>query len=105
MKTNFYIFLVLLLTFSFGNAQSENTGIEINNVMSVSEMNDEVSVAIDTLNIESKKEEVLLINASELKESIARTNSDIRIYLNRIREKKVDNIKLLFPKINKVTKA
>lgn len=102
MKTNFYILLILLLTFSFGNAQSENVSIE-NNVISVSETNEDVSIAIDTLSVENKKEEVLLIDATELKENIARTNSDIRIYLNR--KRKVNNIKLLFPKINKVTKA
>ena len=105
MKTNFYILLTLLLTISVGNAQSETIGTEAktNNVISVSEMNDEVSV--DTLGVENKNEAVLLINASELKETIARTNSDIRIYLNRVNEKKVDNIKLLFPQINKVKKA
>tara|TARA_R110002096_G_scaffold106741_4_gene234471 strand:- start:3439 stop:3756 length:318 start_codon:yes stop_codon:yes gene_type:complete len=105
MKTNFYIVLTLLLTISVGNAQSETIGTEAktNNVISVSEMNDEVSV--DTLGVENKNEAVLLINASELKETIARTNSDIRIYLNRVNEKKVDNIKLLFPQINKVKKA
>lgn len=106
MKTNFYILLILLFSFSFGNAQSENSSIEVktNSVISVSEMNDEVSV--DSLSIEDNKEEtVLLINAAEVKEAIARTNSDIRIYLNRMREKKVDNIKILFPQINKAIKA
>lgn len=105
MKTNFYILLILLLTFSFGNAQSENRSVEVktNSVISASEINDEVSVTVDALSVENKKEEVLLIDATELKENIARTNSDIRIYLNR--KRKVNNIKLLFPKINKVTKA
>jgi hypothetical protein len=104
MKTNFYILLILLLTFSFGNAQSQNSSIETNNVISVSEMNDEVSTTINTVSVENQKED-LLIDSADLKESIARTNSDIRIYLNRVNEKKVDNIKLLFPKINKITKA
>tara|TARA_R110002072_G_scaffold300191_1_gene477102 strand:+ start:366 stop:680 length:315 start_codon:yes stop_codon:yes gene_type:complete len=104
MKINFYILLTLLLTFSVGNAQSENLSIETNNVISVSEMNDEVSTAVDTVSVENKKEN-LLIDSADLKETIARTNSDIRIYLNRVNEKKVDNIKLLFPKMNKVTKA
>lgn len=105
MKINFYILLTLLLTFSVGNAQSETMSAEVktNNVITVSEMNDEVS--IDALSVENKNETILLINASELKEFIARTNSDIRIYLNRVNERKVDNIKLLFPQINKVIKA
>lgn len=88
MKPTYYILLILLLTFSFGNAQSEvvNTEVELTNVVSV----------------ETKKESKL-IDTSELKATISRTNSDIRIYLNR--ERKVDNIKLLFPKINKAAKA
>lgn len=104
MKTNYYILLILLLSFSFSNAQSDvaSTEVEFNNTVSVSEMNDEVTVAIDsTLNVVNEKEE-LLIDASEVKESIARA-SDIRIYLNR--ERKVENIKLLFPQINKAIKA
>ncbi len=103
MKTNFYILLTLLLITSIGNAQSETVEVKVNNVISVSEMNDDVLV--DTVSIENEKEAVLLINGTELKEAIARTNSDIRIYLNRVNEKKVDNIKLLFPQINKASKA
>ncbi|MGC1205838.1 MAG: hypothetical protein WA839_13255 [Flavobacteriaceae bacterium] len=105
MKINFYILLILLLAFSFSNAQSEKTSIEIdsNNVISVSEMNNEVAVVFNNiLNVESKKES-LLIDASKVKASIARTNSDIRTYFNR--ERKVDNIKMLFPEINKAVKA
>lgn len=105
MKINFHILLILLLAFSFGNAQSEKTSIEIdsNSLISVSEMNNEVAVAFNNiLNVE-RKEDSLLIDASEVKESIVRTNSDIRIYFNR--ERKVDNIKMLFPEINKAVKA
>lgn len=104
MKINFYILLILLLTFSLGNAQSENSSTETSNMVSVSEMNDEVLTIVDKISVENKKEN-LLIDAADLKEAIARTNSDIRIYLNRVKEKKVDNIKLLFPQINKVSKA
>ena len=105
MKINFYILLILLFAFSLGNAQSENTNIEIesNGVISASKMNDEVAVTFNAiLNIESKKDS-LLINAAEVKKSLARTNSDIRTYLNR--ERKVNNIKLLFPELNKAVKA
>ncbi|WP_345170234.1 hypothetical protein [Algibacter aquimarinus] len=107
MKTNFYILLTLLFTFSICNAQSTVSTIEVesNNVISVSKTNDDVvAVTSNTLNEVNKKEDVL-IDASQFRESIARTNSDIRIYFNRLRDKKVDNIKILFPKINKATKA
>jgi len=105
MKINFYILLTLLLTVSIGNAQSEAITAEVKtNNVTVTEMNDEVSTTFDTVSVESKKENVL-IDSADLKESIARTNSDIRIYLNRVNERKVDNIKLLFPQINKAIKA
>ena len=104
MKINFYLLLVLLLTYSFGNAQSENIMNETSNIISVSELNDDTLAPVDELSVENKKEE-LLIDASYLKETTARTNSDIRIYLNRVNKKKVDNIKLLFPQINKLSRA
>lgn len=107
MKTNFYILLTLLFTFSISNAQSTVSTIEVesNNVISVSKTNDDVvAITSNTLNEVNKKEDIL-IDASQVRESIARTNSDIRIYFNRLRDKKVDNIKILFPKINKATKA
>ena len=104
MKINFYLLLVLLLTFSFGNTQSEKSSIETSNMISVSQMNEETSSPVDAISVENEKEN-LLIDAANLKETIARTNSDIRIYLNRVNEKKVDNIKLLFPQINKVSKV
>ncbi|MFG6687185.1 hypothetical protein ACGK9U_11410 [Mariniflexile sp. HNIBRBA6329] len=95
MKTNFYILIIFLLTFSFGNAQSstETVKVEINNTVSVTEDTKEVSV----------ENEAILIEASEVKESIARSNSDIKLYFNRLRN--VDNLNLLFPKINKAVKA
>lgn len=105
MKTNYYILLILLLSFSFVKAQDKVQDVEIesNTVVSVFESNDEVATN-DTLKVVTEKEDEL-INASELKESLARSSSDIRIYLNRVRVKKVDNIKLVFPKINKAVKA
>ena len=92
MKTNFYLLLIFLLAFTFGNAQSttETVKVEINNTVSVSE------TATNTT-------EEMLIDASEIKESIARSTSDIKIYFNRLRN--VDNLNLLFPKINNPIKA
>lgn len=102
MKTN-YILLILLLSFSLGNAQSTTKAIEIesNNIVSVSE-NDVVVVVTEKAS-EEKQNEVIFISEEKLIESIARSSSDIRIYLNK--KRKVENIKLLFPKINKAKKA
>ena len=101
MKTNLYILLIFLLAFSFGNAQAtETVKVEINNTVSVSEDNKQVTVENVTT---ANDNEAILINASELKESIARSTSDIRSYFNRVRN--VDNLNLLFPKINKAVKA
>ncbi len=101
MKTNIYIVSILLLSFSFGNAQSTTETIKKDD-------NKVVSVSVeDTMNpvevVEDVKEnDVQLINAEALKETIART-SDIRRYFNRVRN--VDNLKLLFPKMNTLKRA
>lgn len=103
MKTNVYILLIFLLAFSFGNAQSTTkvVKVETNNTVSVSENDKEVTVenTVSTVNVN----EAILIDASEVKESIARSSSDIRLYFNRLRN--IDNLNLLFPKINKEVKA
>lgn len=94
MKTNFYILLTLLLSFSLGNAQSDETTLVTSN---------KETVVVDTINaIETQKED-FVIDTEKVKESIARSSSDIRIYLNRL--KNVDNLNLLFPKINKAKTA
>lgn len=88
--------------FSFGNAQSiSNEEIETNKTISVSieDTNATSSVEVITVN----ESDSLLIDATELKKSIARSSSDIRIYLNR--KRKAGNISLVFPKINKAVKA
>ena len=104
MKTNFYILLILLLSFSIGNAQSTSETVKVvnDNIISVSQ-NDDITVTVQTTTNTVIENEILLIDASELKESIARSNSDIKIYFNRLRN--VDNLNLLFPKINKAVKA
>jgi hypothetical protein len=103
MKANIYILLIFLLAFSFGNAQSttEVVKVETNNTVSVSEDDKQVTVenTVNTVN----ENDVILIEASEIKESIARSSSDIKLYFNRLRN--IDNLNLLFPKINKEVKA
>ena len=71
------------MSFSFASAQ--NTDVK--------------KVSTDTVDTES----TIILEPSIIKEAIARSSSDIRIFLNR--ERKVENIKLLFPKINKARKA
>jgi len=95
MKTNFYILLVLLLSFSFANAQDSVEGQKTNSNVMVSENAEQVSTGT---NVEGLSTETSIIEGD-----VARTNSDIRIYLNRLRN--VENIDLLFPKINKALKA
>ena len=103
MKTNFYILLILLLTVSFGNAQSTTEVVEIENNKTISTSNEvEIAPVLTEVNniIENDS---LLIDAAEVNETIARSSSDIRIYLNR--KRKVSNINLVFRGINKATRA
>ena len=107
MKTNLYILLVLLFTFSFGNAQS-TTEVKANNEINIVEhvSNDKKEINVKSEVNVSKEEsnnEILLIDAAQLKETVARGTSDIRLYFNRLRN--VDNLNMLFPKINKAQKA
>ena len=92
MKTNYYILLVLLLSFSFASAQVNN---EVKTI--------EPSVVISESVQETQTIEVETENADVKQEDLARTNSDIKIYLNRVRNE--GSINLLFPKINKVQTA
>ncbi len=91
MKTNLYILIVFFLTVALGNAQDAEKVVTVETAKTVTVENN------DTVNND------LLIDAAELKETVARSSSDIRIYLNK--ERKVSNIALVFPKINKAVKA
>ncbi|MEP3836357.1 MAG: hypothetical protein ABJM36_01860 [Algibacter sp.] len=95
MKTNFYILLITILSFSLGNAQSTTEAVnnEANKIVSVSNETEATTVKNDSL----------LIDASQVNETIARSSSDIRVYLNR--KRKVSNINLVFTEINKATRA
>lgn len=96
------IILILILTATFANAQSNVVSIEtINNTVSVSEVNDDITADVNTVN-EVNENEAVLIDADKVKETVARS-SDIRIYLNR--ERNVNNINLLFPNMNKQKSA
>lgn len=103
MKTNFYILLILLLSFSLGNAQSAPAVVEVesNKTISFSNAGDIATViaAVNTI----KENDSLLIDANKVNETIARSSSDIRIYLNR--KRKVSNIKLVFKEISSSARA
>ncbi|XCF07377.1 hypothetical protein ABI125_05840 [Tamlana crocina] len=92
MKTNLYILIVFLLTVTLGNAQDTEKVATV-----------ETAKAVTVEANETVNNDTLLIDAAELKETVARSSSDIRIYLNR--KRKVSNIALVFPKINKAVKA
>ncbi|WP_308991250.1 hypothetical protein QLS71_001765 [Mariniflexile litorale] len=103
MKINFCILLTFLLAFAFGNTQSttEDVKVKTNNTVSVSKNNKQVDVKNTVSSVDENV--AILIDASQVKESIVRSNSDIRLYLNFLRN--VDNLNVLFPKMNKVVKA
>ena len=103
MKTNFYLSLILLLSFTFGNAQSttEVLKAETNATFSVSNEDDIANVITEVNTI--KVNDSLLIDASEVKATIARSSSDIRIYLNR--KRKVSNFNLVFQEKYKAIRA
>ncbi|WP_370478128.1 hypothetical protein [Tamlana flava] len=100
MKTNFYILLAFLLTVSFASAQTIEKAVtsETTNTISVNNT-EKVNVEVAPV----KESDSLLVSPAEMKEEIARANSDIRIYLNL--KRKEGNIDLLFPKMNKAVKA
>ncbi|MGA1226927.1 MAG: hypothetical protein ACO3VF_06745 [Tamlana sp.] len=102
MKTNFYILLILLFSFSIGNAQSTSEVVEVetNNTISVSN-DDKNTISTDIINTVKKNDS--LISVEHLKATIARGASDIKIYLTRKRN--AGNISFIFPKINKAVKA
>ena len=80
MKT-LYITLILALSFTVSNAQSE-----------VETKQDTKEVVVPSLEMDIE------IDTLKLKEAISKT-SDIRNFLNR--ERKVENIQLVFPKMNR----
>jgi len=102
MKTNIYILLILLLSFSFANAQDNVIKVETKNTITVSDNNEDVTMTVKSDNNALNKTEAKA-DTVEVKENVAKANSDIRVYLNRVR--KVENVKWLFPKINKAKVA
>jgi len=83
MKTNICILIILIFSFSALGAQNET----------------KITHAEKTVKVSETTQTTLSINTKEIKVIIVKSSSDIRIYLNR--ERNVENIKLVFPKINK----
>ncbi|UKM66364.1 hypothetical protein GSB9_02946 [Flavobacteriaceae bacterium GSB9] len=92
MKTNLYILIVFLLAVTLGNAQDAEKVVNV-----------ETANTVTVQNNTTEEGGTLLIDASEVKETIARSASDIRIYLNLKRN--AGNITWVFPKIYKAVKA
>lgn len=101
MKTNYFILLILLFSFSLANAQSNVVTLEedTTELNSITDNNETVNKSTTT-EIEN---EVILENAETVIETIVRSRSDIKIYFNQLNN--VDNLNLLFPKINKAKTA
>lgn len=91
MKTNFYIIIFFLLSFSYANAQ-EKAALK---AVSVNELH----VNMVSLTVQDSIESVKNENSESNDKVIARGASDIRILLNR--DRNLENINLLFPKIYK----
>ena len=102
MKTNFYILIIFFLAFLFSNAQSITETVKVAITNTVCGSNDDKQITVETTTT-TNENEVMLINASEVKGSIACSNSDIELYFYRLRN--VDNLNLMVPKINKAVKA
>jgi len=96
MKT-YCTLLIVLLSFSFVNAQDNIEVKTIESNVVVSQNNEAVSLSVND------SETVLTNKENDTNEIIVARNSDIRNYLNLVRN--VENIDLLFPKINKTVKA
>ncbi|MBD0832045.1 hypothetical protein [Aestuariibaculum sediminum] len=101
MKTNIYILIVFLFSVSIASAQNTSKVNNEDTIVKVSEVSREVVTS--NKKVTNNSNMVELIDSSEVKEAIAQSTSDIRKYYNKIRN--VDNLSLLFPKINKVIKA
>lgn len=105
MKNVICLLSISFFSFLSGNAQSEKLSFEseINKVISVFEASNQPLNAYDNfvkaqlkINLDSP-----VLRSLKPEQRLVRTKSDIRIYLTRIKLKRVDNINLLFPKINK----
>ena len=83
MKLKFYISAVLFFTFAALSAQSEVTPKTVK--------------AETELHVTQNETTTVVLDTVAIKEAIAKS-SDIRNYLNK--EQKVENIKLVFPKMN-----
>lgn len=96
MKT-FCTLLIVLLSFSSLNAQDATVVNNIESAEMASENNEVTSLIVDQEIVDTP------INGELTSEAALVRASDIRIYLNQVRN--VENMDLLFPKINKTVKV
>ena len=100
MKT-IYTLLILLLSFTVANAQEQTNEVKVVTVneLNVNTISSEITIEFSN-NIQEAQTTVIENKESNTtNEVIARSSSDIKLYLNRVRN--VQNINLLFPKIYK----
>lgn len=93
MKTIFYTIVVFLLSASYANAQELSTSIK---VVSVNELHVNNTISLTT---QAPVKLAVKVNTKSTSKVIARGASDIRILLNR--DRNLENINLMFPKIYK----
>ncbi|MFV0564330.1 MAG: hypothetical protein ACK5NB_00710 [Flavobacteriaceae bacterium] len=98
MKPKFYITLFFLISFSFAKAQNTNVFLKVENnkISSVSVLETQPVKVFKNVQGQLTNNEVFGNSASV-------SFSDLRLYLNR--ERKIDNLSVLFPKAYKEAKA
>lgn len=99
MKANTFLLLILMLICSRGFAQV-NTVISINNTNEITSTSIKI---ISKADVNTNLDNTLIKDKTEVKQIIARSSSDIRIYLNR--KRKISNFNIVFQKKYKAIRA
>lgn len=84
MKITIYLSFIFLLSFTVANAQKDVDNNQVNSI-------------VKNLNKKQNSEEI--IKTFEIDKSFVKTRSEIRLFFNI--ERKENNIKFIFPDINK----
>ncbi|MFB9057912.1 hypothetical protein ACFFU9_14290 [Mariniflexile ostreae] len=96
----YYILLVLLISFSLASAENQKITVEVpSRIKTVRAIGANVATEIHSTWIKETVCEDVPIDSIK-KKSIVKSTSDIRLYLNRLRN--VDHISLMFPQKNKI---
>ncbi|MBU2951624.1 hypothetical protein KO493_13030 [Tamlana agarivorans] len=93
MKINFYFILIFLFFGSVVNAQSTDVPSKAETTALYTEGKNSLSMVN-----ELTENKIVMLDELDIKMSIARLESDIKLYYKR--QKKISNISLVFPKMN-----